>query len=151
MRETVLRTSWIFLTPIVWLANRVGLCSYAWVNLCIGARRPDLFDPLWHHEHFGTPIETLPDELVLCGIGYRVAVAEGTVTFVEDFTRSRITFDRDPYGQMREALWYVSLSGWVAAPHVRAAYAWVSAVFGGSFEYRREPVTMIPTRRTSDG
>lgn len=142
MAERILRAFWAILSPFVWATNSAGLCSYKWVNICTGARRPDLFDQLWHHQHYGTPIAALPDSVNLCGWRYETAVAEGTVTFVEGFTLHRITFDRDHV--TRESLWYVTLPDFpIAASHVQAAYAWVCAVFGGSHEWRREPVNTL--------
>jgi hypothetical protein len=130
------RLMWRVLSPVVWCAHRLGLCSYKWVNVCHGASRPDRFDPLWQYEWYGAPIREVPAEVVLCGIGYRTGASEGTVTFVEDFTKRRITFKRDAHA--REGLWYVSLSGAIPfpAPHVDAAYRWVRAVFGGSHEWK---------------
>jgi hypothetical protein len=129
------RLFWRLLSPAVWAAHRLGWCSYKWVNVCHGARRPDRFDPLWQYEWYGAPISEMPAEVVLCGIGYRTGASEGTVTFVEEFTKRRITFDRDSIAL--EAQWYVSLGPSPApAPHVDAAYRWVKAVFGGSHEWR---------------
>ena len=137
MRERVVRAWWTVLSPFVWAANRLGLCSYKWVNVCCGARRPDLFDALWHQRFYGTPIRALPSDVNLCGIRYRAAASEGIVTFFEDFTKQRITFERDSIAG--EPLWYLALSRQpVSASHVRAAYEWTCAVFGGSFEVRRE-------------
>lgn len=130
--EIMLRALWTCLTPFVRVANRLGLCSYKWVNVCIGARRPDLFNPLWHHRHFGTPIHSLPSDVILCGIGYRASASEGTVTFFNDVWRERITFERDTFDGAQ--LWTLTLSGGTAsATHVKEAYEWVCAVFGGSF------------------
>ena len=136
MSERLRRALWASLSPFVWAANRVGLCSYKWVNVCLGARRPDLFNPLWHYRFYGTPIRALPDRVNLCGIGYRAAASEGTVTFVNTVWRNRITFDRDAIEN--EALWHVTLppNKRVTAGHVSEAYAWVRAVYGDSFEYR---------------
>lgn len=133
---TLRRLFWRVLSPVVYYVHRFGWCSYKWVNVCIGARRPDLFDPLWQYEWYGAPIPQLPPEVVLCGIAYRTGASEGTVTFVEDFTKCRITFERD--GIAREGLWYVVLSGRasIAAPHVDAAYRWVQAVYGRSHEWK---------------
>jgi hypothetical protein len=137
---TVRRACWVMLSPIVWAAHRFGWCSYTWVNVCHGARRPDRFDALWQHRWYGAPVTALPDQVILGGTGYRTAVSEGTVTFVEEFTRGRITFDRDPHDRLAD-LWYLTLSRHAhAATHVDAAYAWVRAVFGGSFERRAIPI-----------
>jgi hypothetical protein len=135
------RAFWTLLSPFVWIAHRLGLCSYKWVNVCHGARHRDRFDALWQCEWYGSPIEALPESVTLCGIGYRTAVSEGTVTFIEDYSRNRITFERDPHEALSD-LWYLTLSehAGVPASHIRAAYAWVCAVFGGSFERRALPL-----------
>lgn len=135
------RVLWTVLSPGVWLLNRVGLCSYKWVNVSHGARHPERFDALWQHRWYGEPIPRLPDEVVLCGIGYTTAVAEGTVTFFDTFSRTRITFDRDPH-ERYAFQWTVILSGTtsIPAPHVRQAYEWVCAVFGDSFVNTRRPL-----------
>lgn len=135
MKERMIRSFWVCVSPIVRLANRLRLCSYKWVNVCKGARRRESFNPLWHHRFYGTPVTRLPDEVNLCGIVYRASHSEGTVTFVEEFTRTRMTFERDHIE--RESLWYFTASGRVPASHVREAHAWVNAVFGHSFEWRR--------------
>lgn len=133
------RMFWRAASPFVWCANRLGWCSYKWVNVCTGARRPDLFDELWQYEWYGAPIRELPSEVRLCGIGYRTAASEGTVVFIEDFTKRRMTFDRDAIA--REAMWHLTLSGCPLpaspASHVDAAYRWIQAVFGGSHEWKR--------------
>lgn len=144
MRERVLRAWWTCLSPFVWTANRMGLCSYKWVNVCTGARRPDLFNPLWHHRHFGTPIQALPDSVNLCGILYQVSASEGIVTFVGDWTKDRITFERDDIE--REPLWYLELSGRPTASHVIDAYGWVCALFGGSFQHSASSAPLTPNR-----
>jgi hypothetical protein len=131
------RLFWKLASPFAWCANRMGWCSYKWVNVCAGARRPDLCDALWQYEWYGAPIPEMPDSVILCGIEYRTGASEGTVTFVEDFTKCRITFERDAIA--RDALWYVELSGYrlkTPAPHVDAAYRWVKAVFGGAHEWK---------------
>jgi hypothetical protein len=131
------RALWYLLSPVVWCAHRLGLCSYKWVNVCVGARRPDLFDPLWQYEWYGAPIRDIPSRVNLCGIEYHAGASEGTVTFVDDVTKCRITFERDAVE--REALWYLALSGYrltAPAPHVDAAYRWVKAVYGGSHEWK---------------
>lgn len=135
---TVKRIFWAAVSPVVWALHRVGLCSYKWVNVCIGARHPQSFDALWQHRWYGAAIPSLPDEVVLCGILYATAVAEGTVTFFESFAKTRITFDRDPYDTQAQ-LWYVTIASATIIPasHVRAAYEWTCAVFGGSFEFRQ--------------
>ncbi len=135
------RAFWVMLSPFAWIAHRVGLCSYKWVNVCHGARRRDRFDALWQYEWYGTPIGSIPEEVGLCGIGYRTAVSEGTVTFVDDVSRTRITFDRDPHDPFA-AMWYLQLVSFTGMPasHVDVAYRWVRAVFGGSFERRAAPI-----------
>jgi hypothetical protein len=134
-KGTALRALWASLTPFVWALHRMGACSLKWVHVCLGARRPDLFNPLWHHERFGDAIPALPDEVVLCGIGYRASASEGTVVFVCDWACSRITFERDHHDP-HASLWYLTIAGRIPASHVDAAYRWVRAVFGGSFTVR---------------
>ena len=138
------RAFWIAASPIVWLLHRLGFCSYKWVNVCCGARHPELFNPLWQHRWYGERIAAMPDGVNLCGIGYTVSVAEGTVTFFDYYTKARITFDRDPYDRLSD-LWYISLSHVIPAPHVREAYEWVCAVFGGSFVRKAEPLAFVPS------
>lgn len=132
----------MFAYPFAIAANRLGLCSYKWVNVGHGAWRSDRFNELWHWQWYGTPIEDLPDEVILGGIMYRAAAAEGAVTFFDNVTKCRITFYRDDLAHEvmgREALWYLELSSYHqhAAAHVREAYAWVCAVFGDSHEWKR--------------
>lgn len=141
------RMWWAGVSPVVWMLHRAGRCSYKWANVCHGARHPDRFDALWQHQWYGEPIPALPDELTLCGIGYTTAVAEGTVTFLDPFTRTRITFDRDPHDRLA-ALWTVTLSGTTSIPasHVRSAYEWVCAVFGGSHDLKSPALVRAPQR-----
>lgn len=136
MKTSKRRALWRALSPFVWAAHRLGWCSYKWVNVCHGARRPDRFDALWQYEWYGAPIRELPAHLTLCGIGYRASASEGIVTFVAEFTRCRITFERDVIAG--EGLWYLTLSGMspIAASHVDAAYRWVKAIYGGSHEWK---------------
>ncbi|HXD48478.1 MAG TPA: hypothetical protein VN600_06890 [Gemmatimonadaceae bacterium] len=136
------RAFWVLASPFAWALHRVGWCSFTHVNVCHGARHPDRFDALWQHRWYGEPIPTLPAEVGLCGIPYETAVAEGTVTFVDPCTMSRITFDRDPYDRFADQ-WTVLLAGSTSIPaaHVRQAYEWVCAVFGDSFETRSIPTT----------
>jgi hypothetical protein len=142
--EFAIRALWTCVSPLAWALHRMGICSYKWVNICTGARRPDLFDPLWHYRHYGTPILALPDSVNLCGILYQVAASEGIVTFLDGVSKQRITFERDDIE--REPLWYLDLSGRPPAPHVRDAYEWVCAVFGGSFQRRAASVPLTPNR-----
>jgi hypothetical protein len=138
---TYRRIAWAVLSPFVWVMNRAGFCSYAWVNVCHGARHSHRFDQLWQHRWYGAPLHALPRDVTLCGIGYVTAVAEGTVTFVDADTRARITFDRDDVE--RHDMWTLLLAGTdvVPAAHVRQAYEWVCAVFGDSHEWRRSAVS----------
>ena len=137
LAERAIRAFWTCLSPFVWVANRLHLCSYKWVNVCIGARRPDLFDALWHHRFYGTPIPALPSVVILCGIQYRASASEGTVTFFDDVFKQRITFERDVLDGVQ--LWTLILSGGTAsASHVRQAHEWVCAVFGDSFQRRAD-------------
>lgn len=131
------RAFWFLASPVAWALHRAGLCSYKWVNVCHGARHRDRFDPLWQHRWYGEPIPALPEHVVLCGIGYEAAAAEGTVTFYDPCTHSRITFDRDPHDRFADQ-WTVTISGTLSmtAVHVREAYAWVCAVFGDSFTHK---------------
>ena len=133
---TVRRVLWMLARPFAWLGHRVGLWSLAPVNVAVLAWRRDLGDALDHFEHFGTPIDALPEFVILCGIGYCTAVSEGTVVFTEYFTGRRIVFERDHHDPLA-FMWYVESSGRVAASHMDAAYRWIRAVFGGSFERRR--------------
>jgi hypothetical protein len=133
----VKRLFWVAATPFVHVGHWLGLWSYKWVNVCIGARLPASFDALWQHQWYGTPIARLPDDVNLCGIRYRTSASEGTVIFADTAFAGRILFERDPHDRFAD-LWYVTLSGTMPAPHVRAAYAWVCAVFGDSFVKRAE-------------
>lgn len=136
---TYRRAFWILATPFVAVAHRFKWCSYAYVNYCIGARNPHLFNPLWQHRHYGAPIARMPDEVILGGIMFDVAVSEGTVTFVTEFgpLRTRMSFYRDPHDRYAD-MWYVELSGQNCASHVTDAYAWIKAVFGGSHEHKNK-------------
>jgi len=134
---TFRRAVWVLATPFVGAAHRLGWCSYKWVNVCLGARKPDGFDPLWQHEWYGAPIPRLPDEVILSGIGYTLQSHEGLVVFSCNWAASRITFERDQHNPL-EDLWYVRVFGNVPASHVMLAYRWVSALFGGSFERKAE-------------
>lgn len=78
---------------------------------------------------------TIPGEVTLCGIGYRVAVAEELVVFSEAEPiwgqRSRFSFRR------KAQCWYVSIEGdcsEVSVAHIEAAAEIVREVFGASFE-----------------
>lgn len=116
--------------------NRVFGVSYKWVNAGRGAWREDLYNPLWHHEWYGSPIPAIPNEVVLRGIGYRVSSHEGLVQFVSDspFCHT-ISFTRDPHDPHAH-LWDVATSKPVSAEHIVEAYGWVKAVYGGPFEKR---------------
>jgi|GEM_PF-6521537 len=139
--ERIARTGWIIAEPFVRLAYAAKLCGYQHVNTCIGARRRDRFDPLWHWEHFGTPVESLPECVTLCGIGYSATHSEGMVSFVEEEPMfgmgSRVWFTRDPDSPYPSS-WACQVSGrQVSAEHIVSAYRWVEAVFGGTFERKR--------------
>lgn len=138
---TARRFLWAALSPIVWLVHRAELCSYKWVNVCHGARHPERFTALWQHHWYGEPIPALPPELALCGCPYTTAVSQGLVTFVDEFSRSRIAFERDPHDPFA-TMWAVSLytSFVIPAAHVQQAYEWVCAVFGDSFEARQTAI-----------
>lgn len=129
------RLFWTLSTPVVYAGYRLGVWSYLWVNVCRGAREPSSFNPLWQNQWYGTPINRLPEEVILCGIGYRTSVSEGTVVFINEVTRTRIVFERDPFDRL-ENLWHVMVNGQMPASHVRDAYSWVCAVFGASFVKR---------------
>lgn len=133
------RALWAAMSPFVWAAHRLGWCSYAWVNVCAGARKPGRsFDALWHWRWFGDCIPYLPSSVTLHGIAYETSASEGTVVFVEDFTRRRIVFARYP-GDLVQ--WQVTAKD-VPALHVTLAAEWVEAVFGGTFEER--PAAALP-------
>jgi hypothetical protein len=140
------RQLWQIATPIVAAAHRFGWCGYEYVNRCKAANNRSKFWPTDHYEWFGDPIAEMPDEAVVCGIGYDVQCAEGLVTFVNTFGPlvSRITFTRDPHDPLAD-LWYVSVSGNVPASHVIGAYRWVGGVFGGSFEKRNTDAARAAT------
>jgi hypothetical protein len=137
----VKRALWVLLTPVAWALNRAGWCGYQWVNLCVGARRRDLFNPLWHHLHFGDPVPDLPSKVILRGIPYEAQYSGGLVTFRNnDLGETRITFTRD---EDALHLWSLSLSGDTPASHVAEAYEWVYAVFGGTFTPKRSTDTVL--------
>jgi hypothetical protein len=127
-------------TPVLWLLWRLGIVGREYWNLCVGAWNPHQFSPRWHFVHFGDPIPSLPEEVVLAGIGYTTHVHEGIVVFKSDaFFASRIQFERDEHDAHAD-LWYVSVgSRAVPAVHVEQAYEWVCGVFGGSHQKRVTP------------
>lgn len=134
------RMFWRLAYPFALAANNLKLCSYRWVNLGHGAWRRDLFNDLWHHQHFGDEIEWMPNFVVLCGIGYRVSVAEGLVTFINrDLIHKQMNFERDPHADAE--LWYFTGSGNLPASHIQQAYDWVKAVYGGSFDRKQLPLS----------
>jgi hypothetical protein len=140
----------IAVTPVVHVAHRLGWLGYEWVNRCLAARRPDLFNPLYQHRWYGADIGPMPDAVTLCGIGYEVSVAEGTVTFVSEYFRTnRVTFHRDPYAGVD--LWYVEVSGNTPAVHVVDAYGWVAACFGGSHVVKHAAVRHLATLTATEG
>jgi hypothetical protein len=132
------RAFWMIIYPFAVLANRVFGASYKWVNVGHGAWHRDRFDALWHCRWYGTPIPALPSLVNLCGILYSASAHEGLVTFRPEWVHQlptwRICFRRDDIAG--HVIWYVELGQELAAPHVIAAYEWVEAVFGGSFEFR---------------
>lgn len=142
------RFLWRCATPAVYLAHRAGWCSYEWVNVCHGAWRRDRFDPLWHHERYGDPIETLPDTTILCGIRYDVQAHEGLVVFRCDWSARTVVFERDDHDPFAD-LWYAEINGRVPASHVDMAYRWIRAVFGGSHVRKRSTVAAPQVRRLS--
>ena len=137
------RLIWRVLFPFCWLGNVVGFCSRAYRNKGHAAWRRDRFNPIIHYQYFGDSIAKMPERVILCGIGYIVSVSEGLVAFIEESPmwgcRSVIHFERDPYEKV-QTLWRVSLQRSTAAPHVVAAYDWIKAVYGGSFEDKQKPI-----------
>jgi hypothetical protein len=134
---TTRRIFWRLARPVVAFANRLGLCSYKWVNVCALAWRPDLGDALMHHEYFGDRVDSWPEHLTLAGIHYETVLScDSAVVLVEAFTKLRLTFRRNSAHS-----WEVSTSAPIMAEHIREAYAWVEAVYGGDFprEYGPEP------------
>lgn len=138
---TIRRLFWRLALPFARAANKWCGLSYRWVNVGIGAWREKSFDPLWHHEWYGDPVEHMPSRVILCGIGYRVIVAEGLVQFVCDdgMSGTRLCFERDPHAKYA-FLWYFTCGQRVSASHVDKAYRWIKAVYGGSFENKQQPL-----------
>lgn len=136
------RLFWRIACPFVLLAHRFG-ASYKWVNVVRSAwtTADQGYGKLWHHRWFGDAIDSIPNRVVLCGIGYRVAVSEGLVVFNCDdgMSATRIAFARDPYDAYG-FLWYVEINGPCPACHMEAAHSWVTAVFGGSHEIKKAPL-----------
>jgi hypothetical protein len=123
-------------TPLVWLLWKLGVHGRAEWNLCVGAWDRHAFDARWHFEHFGDPIASLPEYVVLGGIQYDTHVHEGLVVFATDaFFARRIEFERDPNDPLAD-IWYVRVNRPTPASHLVQSYAWVRGVFGGSFERR---------------
>lgn len=137
------RMLWRLAYPFALAAHRWFGASYTWVNVGRGAwHTPSTaFDPLWHWRWYGTPIDSMPPSVNLCGIVYRVSVAEGLVLFIatDGMSGNRMEFTRDPHDQ-HDHLWLLSLGGVTPATHVQKAYEWVKAVFGGSFDKKRPPL-----------
>jgi hypothetical protein len=137
------RILWRIAYPFAYSLNLFGWLSYKWVNVSKSAwiTSETGFGELWHYEWFGDEIDAIPERVVLCGIGYRVAVSEGLVVFREacGMSAARIEFRRDPHDQYG-FLWYLELNGCVSASHVEEAYKWVKAVYGGSHERKRPAI-----------
>jgi len=134
------RRFWQVAYPFARLANKWFGASYKWVNVGIGAWHPELFDGLWHHRWYGQELTTLPESVNLNGIRYETTVSEGLVMFTNrDFGTAKLCFTRDPH-DVHGVLWYYEGSA-VPASHVETAYNWVKAVYGGSFEKKRLPLS----------
>jgi hypothetical protein len=138
----VRRFFWRMAYPFVIVANKFG-ASYKWVNVVKSAwmTAETGFGPLWHYRWFGDEIAAIPDRVVLCGIGYRVSVAEGLVLFKCDdgMSVTRIEFTRDPHDKYG-FLWYVNVGGACPGCHLEQAYEWVKAVYGGSHQIKKLPL-----------
>lgn len=132
-RLTPSRLFWRLAYPCCRIAFHVFGASYKWVNYGYGAWHPELYDPIWHHQHYADELLGLPDRVNIRGMGYAATAVEGLVIFRSRDCGSTITFDRDPHDQHAQ-LWYVKLNGNVPADHVEEAYRWVKGLFGGSFE-----------------
>lgn len=128
------RLFWVFVTPLVRLANKFGWLTYKWVNVCLSASDPNSFDRLWQYEWFGDEIAIIPPQVNICGMMYRADYHdEGLIKFSCRDGWTFIMFTRDPH-DIHAHLWYVELTGHVPASHVDIAYRWVRAVHGGSFQ-----------------
>lgn len=137
------RLCWRLAYPFAWLSHRCFGTSYAWVNAGYGAwLTPETgFGPMWHWRWYGEPVTAIPERVNLCGIAYRVTVAEGLVLFRCDdgMSATRMEFTRDPYDRYG-FMWYAEIRGRCAVSHLEAASEWVKAVYGGSHEMKRRPV-----------
>jgi hypothetical protein len=134
---SVRRWVWRLAYPFCRAANKLFGLSYLWVNVGIAAWHRESFDALWHHQWFGDPIAEMPESVILCGIRYRVSVAEGLVQFInaDCGTGESLRFERDPHDRYG-FLWYYDGTR-VAASHFEQAYEWIKAVYGGSHEVKR--------------
>ena len=136
------RLFWRIFYPFAIVANKFGT-SYKWVNVGMSAwmKPADGFGPLWHYEWFGDVVEQMPARVNLCGIGYRVSVAEGLVLFRRDdgMSATQFRFERDPHDRHSD-LWYCEAVGRFSASHFDKAYRWVQAVYGGSFKIKKKPL-----------
>ena len=138
------RLFWRCVYPIAVVTHRLFGTSYKWVNVGKSAwMRPETgYGALWHYQWFGDPIAAMPSKVNLCGIGYRVSVAEGLVLFCCDdgMSATQFRFERDPHARMTD-LWYCEAVGMFSASHFDKAYTWVRAVYGGSFEIKAKPLS----------
>lgn len=78
----------------------------------------------------------LPEEVVLCAIGYRIQESEGLIVFTTNINvwgcYNRIAFEK------KEMCWYVSIKSTsdnsVMVEHILQAYKLVCEYKGGNFE-----------------
>lgn len=137
-----MRIFWRIAYPFCWLGNKLFGTSYKWVNVGIAAWHREYFDPLWHHEWFGDPIDSMPPAVNVCGIMYEISVAEGLVQFLDRHCSGRrLRFERDPHDRYG-FMWYFESSGAVPASHIQKAYDWIKAVYGGSHELKRPALSL---------
>lgn len=128
--------------PFVLVGHKLGL-SYKWVNVSRSAWGTSSHNDLWHYRWFGDEIDAMPDYVNLCGIMYRVVVAEGMVLFRCDdgMSTTMIEFHRDPHDQYG-FLWYSEVNGRFPACHYERAHEWVKAVYGDDHEIKRKPIAL---------
>ncbi len=140
------RLAWKLAYPFCLIGHKFFGIRYKWVNIGIAAWNPESFDPLWHWQWFGDSIDEMPESVNLCGIRYRVTVAEGMVQFRESpFNGTVFRFERDPFDKYG-FLWYFEGRGRVPSSHVEVAYEWVKAVYGGSHDLKRPATKTDPLK-----
>ena len=113
---------------------------------------PHLFEPDYRFRMFGSPLDRIPDGVLISGTNYRVQVSDGLVIFSQRDSafghHCRICFQRDTDG----ALWYLLFSDTFdecPVTHIIQAFKYVEEVYGGDFIRKREVKPIAVTEAAS--